>query len=359
MLAAQLPDSALDLVSQYVGLKSGLFVVGGYDPIVQEESLLTDDPERALGLTEAFMWTPDANDWLFAKELTPGRISAEAASWDGKIYVLGGHHHTLYAPLSDGFVLDTRTNAWMTLPPMPTARFSDHRAACLDGRLYVAGGNEDVPGYNWKTTNKVEIMDISNGRWMLATPMQYARARFGLVPHNGLLYALGGYHAPDLPARTAEVYHPRENRWHMLPPLPESHFVWVAAFVRRGRIYCLGELPGLVPWTVNQLDYVAVLDPARGTWELTRLTTCVPNLQKVFGYIDDTLYLTLDPNSPPEQKSLVDWVVLLPDAKFRTAHRFAASTPVTLPPLADRPQGHSQATSSSPAVTVDVSAAKQ
>jgi N-acetylneuraminic acid mutarotase len=142
-----------------------------------------------------------ADSWTLAAPLPLAVNHAMAASWGGKLYLIGGQTDANVAYSNRVQEYDPASNTWRDRAPMPTAR-SSGVAAVIEDKIYVAGGLN------------------------------------GIAAH-GCLHIFGGEFAtgvhPD-----HDVYDPVRDRWEKLPNLPiPVHGVTGAAFVG-GLIY----LPG-------------------------------------------------------------------------------------------------------------------
>ncbi|CAF2067161.1 BnaC01g00460D [Brassica napus] len=131
--------------------------------------------------------------------LTSKDVSIVAAG--SNIYKMGG-----YTPSSSEVsVLDCRFNTWHSAPMMRVKR-SSPAASLVDGKIYVAGGCEDVNSENW-----VEVFDPKTQTWGSVTnpgaeirPSGAELESFGI---EGKLYLFGHN-------RKYVIYDPKEARWN-------------------------------------------------------------------------------------------------------------------------------------------------
>lgn len=151
------------------------------------------------------------------------------------VYAVGG---TTGGPAVSAVVeaYSVETNAWISLPSLPTARTGAAAATapCTEGTglrgscVYVFGG-ADAAGVELTT---VEAYSPATGIWSTVTPLQ--TARFGHVgaaapcaPGLGLrgtcLYAIGGGDGA-VALNSVEVYSPVLNAWVYAPALPTARF---------------------------------------------------------------------------------------------------------------------------------------
>ncbi|CAN6984150.1 unnamed protein product [Brassica rapa subsp. trilocularis] len=132
--------------------------------------------------------------------LTSKDVSIVAAG--SNIYKMGG-----YTPSSsEVLVLDCRFNTWHSAPVMREKR-SSPAASLVEGKIYVAGGCEDVNSENW-----VEVFDPKTQTWGSVTnPGAEIRPSSGAELESfgieGKLYLFGHN-------RKCVVYDPKEARWN-------------------------------------------------------------------------------------------------------------------------------------------------
>jgi len=102
------------------------------------------------------VYNPATNGWSRAADLPFGRshISASTISYKGQIYAIGGSADDGKAgrSLADVVVYDPATNRWTALRSLPAARKTPI-AGIIDGRLYVATGNQsNATSTHWAAT---------------------------------------------------------------------------------------------------------------------------------------------------------------------------------------------------------------
>ena len=175
----------------------------------------------------------------------------------------------------------TETNAWLTLPPIPTARASAAAATapCPEGLglrgacVYVFGGNDLVNPVH-KT---VQAYSPATNTWATLRPMQTARVGHGgaAAPCPGALglrgtcvYAFGGGNEDSTYLSSAEVYSPVTNTWMYLPDMPSPRWDGPGGAsapcpdgMTDGCVYALGGLG-----TGPTLDTVDAYSPFTNVW---------------------------------------------------------------------------------------------
>jgi hypothetical protein len=197
-------------------------------------------------------FNPSTNTWTTKAPMPTSRAGVAAASWDNKIYALGGRTLGSFRPPGPGTILDVNevydplTDTWTPLAPMPLA-VSDHYATiAVDGKIYVFGGLT-VAGV---VTNVVQIYDIANNTWddkKTVMPTPRADAIAGVV--GGQIAVMGGFD-PVLGVNldVTELYDPLTNSWSSGPsvgfPMPEpvSEMAQGVTYDSRG-IFLIGSGP--------------------------------------------------------------------------------------------------------------------
>ena len=176
-------------------------------------------------------YSPVSDSWRRLPDLPVTVDHAAAASYRGRLYVVGGYGVNR-RPLRAAFVFDgTR---WRRLPAPPEARAAAAAATTAAGRLYVVGGRSEA-GLAVTTL----VLDLRTERWSRlagTTPREHLAA----AALGGLVYAVAGRKAGyDTNTRTVEMLDPRSRRWRTLPPIPSSRGGTGAAAIA-GRIVSVG-----------------------------------------------------------------------------------------------------------------------
>ena len=202
-----------------------LVVVGGYGADRR--------PLRA-----AFLY--DGSDWRRISPPPEERAAAAAtATADGRVWVVGGRTDSGLATRT--LALDLRTLRWRTRPgPRPTrAPRRDRRSAAASTRSAVGSPAIDT---NLRT---VEALDPRTGRWSRLPDLPDARGGTGAAAIAGRLVSVGG-ESPDGTKRTVWALRPGARAWTPLPDLPTPrHGLGVVALA--GRVWAVagGPEPGL------------------------------------------------------------------------------------------------------------------
>jgi hypothetical protein len=173
-----------------------------------------------------------ALSWSFAARMLHRRSYTASAELGGKVYVAAGMVGNSGRPLDLFERFDPAKNEWTSLTPLPE-RFSAGAAASFDGRIWVVGGNSE-------TTNGRQVFayDVQRARWTEEPSLPAPRTNLAVVADGGKLYAIGGLD-PVEATKTVFVYEPSSRRWSKAAPLPKA-LQALAAVVFRGEIWALG-----------------------------------------------------------------------------------------------------------------------
>ena len=142
---------------------------------------------------------------------------AAAASYDGRLYVVGGGY--VSEALSDRlFIYDATTNNWIEGANLPTARGA-LTANFINGTLYAIGGI-DLSG----ASNNNQAYDPKTNTWTEKAPMPTAREHLTSAVVNDKLYAIGGRQAdndsPKANVNRIEMYNPLNDSWTIMEQMP-------------------------------------------------------------------------------------------------------------------------------------------
>jgi N-acetylneuraminic acid mutarotase len=172
--------------------------------------------------------------WESRTPVPVARTEVSAAAAGGRVIVAGGF-------LPDGSssarvdAYDPATDAWTRLPDLPLG-VNHAAAASYRGRVYVLGGYSE--GQRQRTA-----WVLQNGRWRTLPPLPYVRGAAAAAVAGGRLYLVGGVGPVGL-AESALVLDLARERWSVIRgPRPREH---LAAASVDGRVYAIaGRLGGL------------------------------------------------------------------------------------------------------------------
>ncbi|MFN7944035.1 MAG: M36 family metallopeptidase [Blastocatellia bacterium] len=157
-----------------------------------------------------------ANTWAEVADLPVGAfLEALAADPARGVYYHTGGLQSISASSGSTTIrsYDPKTNTWTDLPPMKTARFG-HRAAVIEGKLYVYGGLGPVDGLDTG-----EVFDFTTRQWSpiaaSGRPRMTAFAFTGSDQSGNPLWVMVGGVVPGTSVLIAgaDAYDVRNNRW--------------------------------------------------------------------------------------------------------------------------------------------------
>lgn len=202
-----------------------LYVVGGY---LEERT-----PSEKL-----FFYDPSSDTWTQGADMPTPRAALTANFINDKLYAVGGTNNGANA-LSTLEQYDPSTNTWEELPSMPTAR-QHLSSAVIDGELYVAGGRISGPATN---VDAFEAYDPASQSWTLLESMPSERGGLAAAAIGNELYVFGG-ESSDTVFDSNEKYDASTGKWTSEPLLPTPRHGLVAVAVE-GEIFLIGG--GLEP----------------------------------------------------------------------------------------------------------------
>jgi N-acetylneuraminic acid mutarotase len=152
----------------------------------------TGDPSIAAHATlEIYDFATD--EWSFGPDMPTPRHHFAAAAAGGKLYAVGGRHRGDFT--SDAFEeFDPLAGVWSSLEPIPVGVGSAD-AATVDGRIVVIGGGNDDFRSGW-VTPAVWAYDIAADAWTRLPDLEVARHGHAAAVAAGRIYAFGGSPCP-------------------------------------------------------------------------------------------------------------------------------------------------------------------
>lgn len=150
---------------------------------------------------------------------------AAAASFNGKIYVIGGSSYDAasaannWVPSNKLFIYNPLVDKWTEGKPMPIARGA-MTANFIDQMLYVVGGVTSS-----KIVNVDEAYDPTSNEWTSKSSMPIARHHAASAVVDNQLFVIGGTTKglfPIVNTNTNERYDPKQDNWVTLQPMPSK-----------------------------------------------------------------------------------------------------------------------------------------
>ena len=223
--AVDMPTARSEAAATNIGAR--IYVIGG--------------APGALDIVEIYDVATDT--WISSKNDGPSSVAplpvgvnhAAAASYDGKLYVIGGF---LEGRVASGylFTYDPIENAWSRGADMPTPRAA-LTANFINGTLYAVGGtNEDA-----SALDIVEAYNPSNNTWTTnIDQMPTARQHLSSAVVDGKLYVIGGrISGPSTNLNSTERFDPRLGNWTILDDMLSRRSGLAAAAIE-DNIYVFG-----------------------------------------------------------------------------------------------------------------------
>ncbi|GAC1576777.1 MAG: hypothetical protein NVS3B18_10590 [Candidatus Dormibacteria bacterium] len=198
--------------------------------------------------------TATAAGWTTVAPMSTGRTGlAATAGRDGRIYAIGGTPSSTIGPDNTNIVeaYTPGTNGWVTVAPMPTARYGLAAATGSDGRIYAMGG-ATLANSGSVTFNAVEAYTPGTKRWATVASMPAEGSGIAAATgSDGRIYAIGAGQGgntveaydtrlspPTTPGPTSNAATPALSTSPSLAsgPLPKSNPLGLAGASRSGGI---------------------------------------------------------------------------------------------------------------------------
>jgi N-acetylneuraminic acid mutarotase len=202
---------------------------------------------------QAWVYDPAADAWTAIAPLPRPNGAHMLVVLGERLLLVGGANvgSALWA-------YDPAADTWDDgLAPMPSPR--EHLgAAAIDGQLYVVGGR-------WSQGNvaTLEVYDPATNAWASLPDMPTARGGFQAAAVNDLLYAGGGeaFTGGGCTFERAEVYDPAAATWARLPDMLSPRH-GIAAVGLEGRLYIIGGATGAGARTLlTASDHIDIFTP--------------------------------------------------------------------------------------------------
>jgi hypothetical protein len=210
-----------------------------------------------LATTKEFLSTneeydPETNTWTFKKAMPTPRAAFAIATYQNKIYCIGGKTSSGYTGVNE--VYDVETDTWETKTPMPTAR-GFVTANAVNGKIYVIGGSVIGGG-----TTINEVYDPATDSWTTKTSMPAYGGYFSAVFDTKIYFM--SYQSNSESALL--IYEPATDNWSNGSPKPSGvdigAMVATTGFLAPKRIYVVGHDYESGAYTVG------VYNPENDTW---------------------------------------------------------------------------------------------
>jgi len=173
------------------------YVVGGSGNAGGAEGPFAAANPNLLVLSTNEAYDPATNKWETRRSVSTPRNHAAAGAVGGKIYVIGGRlasanvANFVASPTDVVEEYDPAMDRWRGMNKMPTAR-SGHGWATYQGRIYVVGG-EHRDSHMDAVFRDVEAFDPATNEWFRLPPMPTARHGVNVALLGNRLHVIGGH----------------------------------------------------------------------------------------------------------------------------------------------------------------------
>jgi N-acetylneuraminic acid mutarotase len=214
-----------------------IYLVGGF---ISREWIPTN---------QLFIYDPIKDQWTEGKSMPTPRGALNALFVNGTLYAMGGHTGDRTLNINEAY--DPITNKWISKASMPTAR--NHAAsAAADNKIYVVGGR--THGITARVNVNVnEMYDTQTDKWTAAEPMTSNRSGIAAAPINNSFFVFGGEDLIKTYGNNEE-YDTQDGRWISQEPMPTPRHGLTAVSVD-DRIFVIGggPKPGYSVSGVNEI----------------------------------------------------------------------------------------------------------
>jgi non-specific serine/threonine protein kinase len=165
---------------------------------------------------EVDLYSPAGDSWRRLPDLPVGVNHTMAASWRGRLYVVGGYSDN--GRERTGWIL--AGGSWKPLPQLPYG-LAAGGAAVVGSTLYVVGGVAGRPDQAIHPAKALALDLLHPTRWRFV-PGPTPREHLGVASTDGRIYAAGGRTAGlDTNLALLESWAPGERAWRRLPSVPQ------------------------------------------------------------------------------------------------------------------------------------------
>ncbi|MEO5952863.1 MAG: kelch repeat-containing protein, partial [Chloroflexia bacterium] len=132
-------------------------------------------------LNDLWRWDSGPQTWTQLANMPTGKSNAQAALWNGKIYLPGGY---IGSHITENAIYDIASNTWTTGAPLPATQSG--MTAAYNGKIYVFGGN---PG----PQSIIRVYDIATNTWSTSSASLPVATTYGrAITVGNYIYVIGG-----------------------------------------------------------------------------------------------------------------------------------------------------------------------
>jgi len=214
--------------------------------------------------TTTELYDPASGTWTETGSLG-GKRSYHTATLllDGRVLVVGGDYIDVgYGGFSiaSAELYDPASGTWTATGGLATAR-GQHTATLLpNGKVLVAGGDNNIYGMGLGSLASCELYDPQTGTWTLTGPLGDARSSHTatLLPNNKVLVTGGSTRTHIL--ASAELYDPQSETWTSAGPLGTARSQHTATLLSDSKVLVVGAYNNKT---------AELYDLASGSWTAT------------------------------------------------------------------------------------------
>ena len=250
------------------------------------EAAVVNGKIYVFGSRSTYEYNPANDSWQVKMPMPTPRGSFAVATWENKVYVIGGY--TNDSALGINEMYEPATDSWQTKAAMPTSR-SQMNAETVNGKIYVIAGRT---GGQYSTTNLTEMYNPTADSWSTAAPIPHAVTSFGSAVVDNKIYVIGDQAEFEKPMNSGfvQIYDTQTNTWnqgaqHPMPAWVEETAVATTGVYAPKRIYVLGGIESFAQGLTQNFAY----DPQTDSWS-NAASLSSPRASFGVAVVDDLIY---------------------------------------------------------------------
>ncbi|MDR9852874.1 kelch repeat-containing protein [Paenibacillus sp. VCA1] len=184
-------------------------------------------------------YDPISDTWTTKSSMPTKRGATSAAVVNGKIYVIGGYTGNLQSISGGDYSAaveeyDPITDTWTSKKPMKTPR-TWVSSASYNGKIYTMGGvnaSSDM-------LNVIEEYNPETDTWTTKKNMTNGYHAMSLVSTSNGIYSFGGGGPSTATTNAVKLYHPETDVWEVVATMPYAAD-GISSSEYNGKIYVVG-----------------------------------------------------------------------------------------------------------------------
>jgi N-acetylneuraminic acid mutarotase len=222
-VGADMPTARSEITATNIG--DDVYVIGGFDK-----------SGDTLDVVEVY--NVKNNSWKSITPMPQGVHHTAAASYNGKIYVVGGFISREWIPSDQLFIYDPIKDHWTEGKSMPTPRGALN-TLFVNGTLYAIGGQDEA-----RILNINEAYDPLTNKWISKASMPTGRHHAASTTVDNKIYVVGGRIAGSSPlvnVNVNEIYDTEKDKWTQIESMPSKRSGIAAATINNSFFIFGGE----------------------------------------------------------------------------------------------------------------------